>query len=85
MPPAPEPATAGAPAILWAVNSSTPGQAWKVTQNGSGTLTITNPATGHTLDSAPADSKRGWVGMVRRLRTRGRLGWIPGPARSAAV
>ncbi|MDH6710122.1 hypothetical protein P3T27_006871 [Kitasatospora sp. MAA19] len=46
------PTTAGAQATLRAVNSSNPWQDWQVTQNGSGTYTITNPATGYSLDSA---------------------------------
>ncbi|WP_457033333.1 RICIN domain-containing protein [Kitasatospora sp. P5_F3] len=45
------PNSAGGQAVLRAVNSSNPGQEWKVTQNSSGTYTITNPATGYTLDS----------------------------------
>ncbi|GAA2634044.1 MULTISPECIES: RICIN domain-containing protein [Streptomyces] len=47
------PSTAGGQATLRAVNSSNPWQDWKVTQNSSGTYTITNPATGYSLDSAP--------------------------------
>ncbi|MEV0986844.1 RICIN domain-containing protein [Streptomyces sp. NPDC049949] len=47
------PATAGAQAVLRAGSSSNPGQYWKVTQNASGAWTITNPATGYSLDSAP--------------------------------
>ncbi|WP_051969662.1 RICIN domain-containing protein [Kitasatospora azatica] len=46
------PTTAGGQATLRAVNSSNPYQDWQVTQNASGTLTITNPATGYSLDSA---------------------------------
>ncbi|MCC0100350.1 RICIN domain-containing protein [Streptomyces flavotricini] len=46
-------ATAGAQAVLRAGNSSNPGRYWKVTQNASGAWTITNPATGYSLDSAP--------------------------------
>ncbi|GAA2146494.1 hypothetical protein GCM10009760_36340 [Kitasatospora kazusensis] len=47
------PNSAGGQAILRAVNSSNPWQDWKVTQNSSGTYTITNPASGYSLDSAP--------------------------------
>ncbi|WP_405016219.1 ricin-type beta-trefoil lectin domain protein [Kitasatospora sp. NBC_00070] len=46
------PTTSGGQTTLRAVNSSSPYQEWKVTQNNSGTYTITNPATGYTLDSA---------------------------------
>ncbi|MEV0535549.1 RICIN domain-containing protein [Kitasatospora sp. NPDC050463] len=45
------PDNAGAQATLRAANSSNAGQYWKVTQNGSGAYTITNPASGYTLDS----------------------------------
>ncbi|MFI1577556.1 RICIN domain-containing protein [Embleya sp. NPDC020630] len=46
------PYNAGDQAVLRAVNSSNAWQEWQVTRNGSGTLTITNPASGYTLDSA---------------------------------
>ncbi|WP_439681086.1 RICIN domain-containing protein [Embleya sp. MST-111070] len=46
------PYNAGEQATLRAVNSSNAWQEWQVTQNSSGTFTITNPASGFTLDSA---------------------------------
>lgn len=46
------PNTSGGQATLRAFNSSNAGQDWKVTQNSSGAYTITNPASGYTLDSA---------------------------------
>ncbi|MFD9686664.1 RICIN domain-containing protein [Kitasatospora sp. NPDC059088] len=46
------PAAASGQVTLQAFNSASQYQKWQVTQNGSGTLTITNPATGYVLDSA---------------------------------
>ncbi|WP_185921640.1 RICIN domain-containing protein [Streptomyces sp. WAC06614] len=45
------PAGAGAQVTLKAFNATDPYQKWRVTQNTSGTLTLTNPTTGYVLDS----------------------------------
>lgn len=46
------PATAGSQVMLTAFDPTNRYQKWQVTSNGSGNLTITNPATGYVLDSA---------------------------------
>jgi ricin-type beta-trefoil lectin protein len=46
------PTTAGTQAALNAFAPNNSYQEWQVTRNGSGNLTITNPATRYVLDSA---------------------------------